>query len=314
MIKAPISVLIPTMNRPESLQKTIESYLHGDVLPSQIVIVDQSNDEDLKIKVQNIATSYNTTTTITYIWLNEPALTKARNMAIKVASEEILIVSDDDVLVNKDTLSNVVNTMRDEKISLIAGLSHKHDKKTKKSSLVSYLVGAKSFCKRKKGHVTLSLLGRYPQIIKGHVETEYAMGYFFVIRKSLLDKWGINWDEKLTGYAYPEDLDFSYAYYKKSKIEGLKCILSEDIVVEHCVSTEYRTPSRKSAFMMVVNRLYLSYKHNMGLKSRLAMRWYNFWLYIKWKMNKQDAKDLKDAIIFARKYRKDIKNGILFYD
>lgn len=34
MIKAPISVLIPTMNRPESLQKTIESYLHGDVVPS----------------------------------------------------------------------------------------------------------------------------------------------------------------------------------------------------------------------------------------------------------------------------------------
>ena len=41
----PISVLIPTMNRPEALKRTIQSFLNGTAIPSQIIVVDQSREK-----------------------------------------------------------------------------------------------------------------------------------------------------------------------------------------------------------------------------------------------------------------------------
>lgn len=56
----PISVIIPTMNRPESLDRTLKSISEASDLPQQIVVVDQSceasvQDSNRKM-LQNILT------------------------------------------------------------------------------------------------------------------------------------------------------------------------------------------------------------------------------------------------------------------
>ena len=43
----PISVLIPTMNRPESLERTLKKYMSAKFVPAQIVVVDQSVKKDV---------------------------------------------------------------------------------------------------------------------------------------------------------------------------------------------------------------------------------------------------------------------------
>lgn len=303
-----IAVLIPTMNRPLSLRRTLEGYLRAEKIPDHVVVVDQSEKETDQIENKKILQTYADKIKTTYVFQEKPSLTKARNTAVSLVEEEILVFSDDDVEVKKDTLLNVVKIMDDSKISMIAGW----DELTPVSkSPIGYLVGTKSFVKRKTGHVTRSMLGRFPDEYEGRHLTEWAMGYFFVVRKSLLDKWKLKWDEKLTSYAYAEDLDFSYSYYKKSKAEDKKCILDDKIVVAHLASKEYRIPSRKHIFMYIINRAYLLYKHDMGNIAEILMEWCNFCFLIRSKISKENYGDYRDAIKCYKRVKQRLKCGEL---
>lgn len=297
------------MNRPETLKKTLDSFFDGYVIPSQVVVVDQSNEVNAK-RTKDVCDKYSDKALMKYVHQKVPSLPKARNNAYKYATEEIIICSDDDVLIYDDTLKNIADIMKRTSVAMIAGID---DNTLSSSTKIGYLFGTKSYKNRKIGHVTLSMLGRYPDNIKGEIETQWAMGYFFVVRKSLLDKWNIRWDENLTSYAYAEDLDFSFSYYKKAIKENLKCVLNEKVHVKHCVSNEYRTPSKKSTYMYVINRYYLSFKHNMGLKSRLSMKWCNIWRLIERIVKKESPIDMWKAMVFVSRYKKDVKQGKLKY-
>lgn len=62
--------------------------------------------------------------------------------------------------------------------------------------------------------------------------------------------------------------------------------------------------------MVVVNREYLSYKHKMGLKSRIMTRWSNFWdLLFRIAKGTGGVKDLIDAQLICDKHKKELANG-----
>jgi len=306
-----IAVLIPTMNRPQSLKRTLAALMAGYTLPRHIVVVDQSKDSATRIENMSIVDKYKTTVKTTYYYQDTPSLTKARNHAMGLADEDILIFSDDDVDVKKDTITNVQRIMSDNQISMIAGL----DELTPPSnSIIGYFMGTKSFRRRNTGHVTGAMLGRFPEHIFGTQKTEWAMGFFFAIRKSLAVKWGLEWDEKLISYAYAEDLDFSYSYFKKSREDGLMCVTNDSVVVQHLASKEYRIPSHKHIMMYIINRAYLLYKHNMSKTDELLMNWCNFCFLIQSKISGQNYQDYKDAIKRLKEVKSALKQGDLISD
>jgi glycosyltransferase involved in cell wall biosynthesis len=304
-----ISVVIPTMNRLESLQETIESYVGGVVIPDQIIIVDQTEDAKLRLKIGEMIKTFTDKVKIEYKYQNSASSTKARNVGLKMCKNDIIIFSDDDITVFKNTLRDIQHIMNNQKISLIAGINTNYQISKSK---IGYLFGKKSFFKRNIGHVTKAMLGRFPeQRIDGQVKTEWAMGFFFVVRKSLIVKWSNYWDEKLVSYAYAEDLDFSYSYFKHSAEEGFFCILDERVIVDHRVSREWRVPNKKSTRMYVINRTYLSYKHRMGVFSRIMIWWCDLGDFIFRLLHKSNAKDLFMAELVCSKHRKEIAAGIL---
>lgn len=306
----PISVLIPTMNRPFALKRTIERYLSAKCVPSQIVVIDQSQQEkDIQTNRQFL--DQINEINIVYYYQEEPSLTMARNMAIKFATEEIIICSDDDIDVYPDTLRNVYEIMHKSSVAMIAGID---DNMPISDSKIGYLLGTKSYINRKRGHVTYSMLGRFPSVIVDTTETMWAMGFFFVIRKSLVEKWQLKWDEHLLGYAYAEDLDFSYSYYKRAKYEEWKCIITKMVRVLHLASQEYRTPSRKSTFMYVLHRYYLNNKHSRGILGNIAISWCNIWIYIQRKIKNQSAEDMLDAMKYYQKNKQNVLNGYFKYE
>ena len=211
----PVSVLIPTMNRSNGLERTLMSYLSADALPLQIVIVDQSDNNSATEQLVNKISANHPHIAIEYFYQDVPSLTMARNNAIRLAKNEIIVFSDDDVDVYHDTLNNVYNIMSSSDVSMIAATN---DEETGTSSPIGFFVGTRSFINRNIGHVTKAMLGRYPDTVKGTIPTQWAMGYFFAVKKSLVDRWQIKWDENLVSYAYAEDLDFSFTYYKNITI------------------------------------------------------------------------------------------------
>ena len=303
-----IGVLIPTMNRPQSLRRTLKSYFIGRRIPDEVIVVDQSQEEDDRREIKEIVEEFASLSKIVYYFQNIPSLTKARNKALSLCQSEILVFSDDDVDVGNDTLTNIEYIMQDSKISMIAG----YDELSKVSdSKMGYFLGTKCYRKRHIGYVSDSMLGRFPDKLTEQVPTEWAMGFFFVVRKSFLNAWNIFWDEKLTGYAYAEDLDFSYTYYKHSVAEGLRCIMSNMVIVKHLASKEYRIPSRQSIFMYVINRAYLLYKHEMGKRAEMIMYWCNFWMKVRSRIIGQNYKDYRDAEKKCKELKARLKNGEL---
>jgi hypothetical protein len=282
--------------------------LSKEHIPNHIVIIDQSAEEE--VRRRNLASIANHTekidTNIEYIYQDKPSSTASRNTGFMRAYNEIVVYSDDDVDACDDTFYNVAELMFDGGVSLIAGID---DNTPPSASSLGYLFGTKSYRQRAIGHVTASMLGRYPDSVKGEVRTRWAMGYFFAVKKSCAERWGILWDERLTGYAYAEDLDYTFSYCKQSEEENLRCILSDKVRVRHLASNEHRTPSQRSTYAYVINREYLSGKHKMGVRSYLAMRWSNFAHMLLRLLKKQNAGDLLRAQIKCNRNKKRIRRG-----
>lgn len=310
-MKLPISVIIPTMNRPGSLDRTLNCMAMATDVPQQIIVVDQSQDENTRKQNEKILNQYSLIESRVYVYQQTSSLTKARNNGYAKATNEIIICSDDDVDVPTDIFTNIMRLMLDKRVAMIAAV----DELTSQSKTnIGYLLGTKSFLNRKIGHVTFSMLGRYPDNITSQTETQWAQGYFFVIRKSCLERWHIRWDENLPSYAYAEDLDFSFAYYKAAKKEKLHCILDPCIHVKHLATLEYRVPSAKSTYMYIINRKYLAHKHHMGAVGIVGRNWCELWRLIQRIVSRHDAKIFLRAYFCKFKYSKEIKHGFLDFD
>lgn len=312
MNRLDISIIIPTLNRTESLIRTIDKLMEFDYIPGQIIIIDQSKNIDEKLKHK--LDEYSKITDIDYLRQSNPSSTTARNTGMSCAKYDTLIFMDDDVDVEYDTLYNVFEIFKNKNISMIAGIDSYQKNNTSK---FGYIFGMKSRKYRFIGQVSESMFGRFPENIEdfsGRCETQWAMGFFFVVRKSLVDKWNIVWDESLTSYAYAEDLDFTFSYYKHAQQENKKCIIDSKIKVQHNCSREWRIASKKSTYMFVFNREYLSYKHFKGAYSRIRINWANIGVLIEKIIKKDNYYDFIKAMYYCNKYRKDIKNGNLHHE
>lgn len=304
-----VSIIIPTLNRVSSLARTLGFISKSSILPDEVIIVDQS-PRDTAEKTKKLCDSQ--TLKIKYIHINEPSLTGARNAGIELCKNDIAIFMDDDVDIGTDTIKNILVLFKDNSISMVAGIDS--GSPMKRLSLPSLIFFRSSFFKRYKGHVAMAGYGVFPQNPQAETPTEWAMGFFFAIRKSLAQKWGLKFDENLKYYAYAEDMDFTYRYFLKSKEENLKCIMSTAATVLHNVSKEYRLPSRQRTFMEICHRRYVMSKHGNSILRKLIMLWSDIGTAILRIKRGEPASDVFKAIAFAIKYRRDIKKGVFHYD
>ena len=302
-----ITVIIPTMNRPISLNRTLQYMVEGTFVPQQIIVVDQSQDEEIRMQNELILNHYSQIKSKVYRYQQEPSLTKARNYGFRFAENEIIVFSDDDVDVHKDTFEIIKNFFeKDSTIALIGGINEGDE--NFQPSLISFVLGMASYKKRTIGHVSRACYGRFPSLAGEKTPTEWAMGFFFAVRKSLVSKWKLRFDEKLLSYAYAEDLDFSYSYYLKATEDHLKCIMSKLVKVKHNVSKEYRIPKRYHTFMCVLHRYYISNKYKMPMYEFYNL-WCNLGILLFKILKNEKSRDMFDAQIFYYRHRKDVLRG-----
>ena len=99
-----ISVVIPTRDRPRLLLETVESILAGDRLPDEIVVADQSTGQRASLPPGGDVE-------IVHLQLDSVGLSRARNAAIAAARHDVLVFTDDDVLVERDWLGRLVDAL-----------------------------------------------------------------------------------------------------------------------------------------------------------------------------------------------------------
>jgi len=108
MRKKSISIIICTYNRCESLKDTLSSLAElksNDQFNWEVIIVDNNSSDQTRSVVEEQQPAFNDR--LRYIYESEQGLSCARNRGIKEAKGEIIVFTDDDVLVDENWLKYI---------------------------------------------------------------------------------------------------------------------------------------------------------------------------------------------------------------
>jgi len=101
---AKITVVIATRNRPTSLARCLDALLTGDVLPTEVIVVDQSDDDETQAVVeQHIGSGQR----IVYLHQQRRGLSASRNAGIAKGSCPLVAITDDDCVPDPGWIASI---------------------------------------------------------------------------------------------------------------------------------------------------------------------------------------------------------------
>lgn len=106
-----ISVCINTKNRANQLIQCLRSILRNDFSDFEIIVVDQSNQENTVQITRFINSIYQ----IKYFFNTKKGVSSSKNLALDKTLGEIISFTDDDCLVDKEWLKNIYKTFQKKK-------------------------------------------------------------------------------------------------------------------------------------------------------------------------------------------------------
>jgi GT2 family glycosyltransferase len=174
-------------------------------------------------------------------------MTKARNLGAGHAKGKYLVFFDDDIIVHKHCISNIVKPFTDPSVGAVAGRVIEPHKKTEKKN--TYV-----------GRITL--FGRFTDGFSSTVrqDVDTVMGCSFSVRKDIYEKIG-GCDEKFTGNAIREESDLSL----RIKEKGYRIVFEPSSLVTHLRAPEggaRKTEGRLSWYYhFFSNETYFFFKH-----------------------------------------------------
>ena len=106
-----ISVIICTFNRCEMLALTLESFTRietGSDFTWELIVVDNNSTDATK----GVVSEFNTRLPIRYVFESKQGLSRARNCGIAQAQGDIIVFTDDDIIVTNDWLNEITNALK----------------------------------------------------------------------------------------------------------------------------------------------------------------------------------------------------------
>src|SRR5215213_1594685 len=101
------SLIICSRNRPQMLSDTVASILRGNSLPTELVIIDQSDTRNTALEHMPAAPGCE----MRYLWTHSVGLGRARNAGIAAARYEVLAFIDDDMWVPADWYEKLISAI-----------------------------------------------------------------------------------------------------------------------------------------------------------------------------------------------------------
>ncbi len=191
------TVAVPTKNRPDDVVRFLDSVACQTILPSKILIIDQSFEEtqvDFAVKYPTLIIEYYHVPQIT-------GLCAAKNFAVEHIEGEYIYFFDDDIILDNNFFEVINNHFKNfPRYYGICG----RQKNSKSSKLKVFFfelfhIGAFRDIRKKcnSGYIKDSL-----------VQTNVLPGGITAYRKQIFEKY--RFDEILVKYCLGEDMDFSY--------------------------------------------------------------------------------------------------------
>lgn len=261
-----ISVIIPTLNRPEDLDRCLASIMTQTMLPSEVIVVDQSDDERTRDLVENYRQkSGQGLPDFVYAHLEQKSSARARNHGIKLAAGDFVGFIDDDIILDPQYFENIIKYFNDPLVGGVAGNVKNPVLMLGFKSRVRKLISRIFLINHFNGRMTASGFG-FP-IFERHLDhvaqVELFSGYSMIFRRELITE--NPFDDWFEGYSFREDVDVSYRISAKAKL-----LQVPDAKFYHNHSSVSRTPLRVLRKMQWRNFKYVFIKHkNKNFYSRI---------------------------------------------
>jgi GT2 family glycosyltransferase len=255
------SVIIPTLNRPDVLKETIESILRQKQTPLEIIIIDQSDNEDTELICKNYSQ-------VVYHHTTLKSGTHSRNIGIDYSKSDILVFLDDDVELLPGYFYNIIlSFMNNKELAGVQGWIVNKKKRSKIDNLLRTIFLFEHDAKKMK--ILPNFLGTtLTNIPLKPTQVEWMPGCNFAVRKKFVEI--ERFDENLIKYALAEDRDLSYRILKYGDI-----YLNPKSKIIHKEVSISRLPSKKKLYMIAVHQLYLIFKHFGNSKISIFAYWWN---------------------------------------
>lgn len=307
-----ISVIIPTYNRAEDLKETLNSFKKDFSKLNEVIIVDQSPNQDTKKLVKKFGNRK-----IKYVFSKIPSLTIARNVGIARASKKSKIICflDDDVTLGKNYFNEVLHVFNDYPDAKAVGAytdsskSNPFDRFLKKIFFLGHLET------ESQARITSAYGNTYPQRLNRIINSQWLPGVNMCYKKEVFDEQ--KFDENLLGYTIAEDIDFTYRLWKKYP---KSLLITPFAKIKHRASTKERLPTKKMVYVNQIDHFYFNLKNlNKNFKQKIIFIWSLTGItllrtlnllslkkinYLKWKYYLQ-------SLFYCVKNTKNIKKGKL---
>ncbi|MEI6732222.1 MAG: glycosyltransferase, partial [archaeon] len=257
----------------DTLLLTLKSLFKQTILPDEILVIDDSTDNKTEELLHGL--KKRSKTNIIYLKKNpkKRGTTFSRNLGIDKSLGEYLFFLDDDITVYKDYIESSLDFFKKHEdangIQWYAYSDHdsRYDLgKIKNLFMHLFYLG---YYSENKSIVLPSMATVVPHPLTRDIKTEYVGAGTSVFRKSCLN--GIRFDEKLTGYALQEDLDFSYRIHKK--FGGL--YLLKERKLHHAYSLTGRMHLKKITYTKFVYLGYIFKKNIKQSPKNLLIFWWS---------------------------------------
>lgn len=308
-----VSIVIPTCNRKTSLLLLLDSILQQTKLPNEVIIADDSDDfsiDELAKKQWHRFVSRG----IQFRYLRnleEKSVSVVRNLGALHAKEDIFLFLDDDVVLDKIYIEEILKTYQAHPNALgVQGLIANMPMSSKMLIILSKIFFGNHIepnnCRiLPSGNTTYP----YPQL-KKVINCQWFTGCNQSYRRSIFKKQVF--DKKLKRLSSREDMDFSYKIFKRSP-DSL--YLNPNAKLRH----DYSLPSSLPDNLLIYNRtitcFYFFYKNiEQTLSNKLIFVWCNIGrILIKIIKNLSTAMRTKKSKLFKIKCLSEIQCSIKSY-
>lgn len=206
----PTSLVICSRNRPQLLCELVQSVLAGSELPSEIVIIDDSDARNDALARLIAALECD----IRYVWSRSRGLSRANNAGIDAARHETLVFTQDDVVVTREWFGAIVRALLNAPPrSVVTGRVLPEDTN-----------GAENFSPS-------TVSAEQPRVYEGRVGEGVLYVQNMAMTRATFQAIG-KFDERIgPGTAYPagEDNDYAYRLFKA----GYRVVYCPEAIVTH---------------------------------------------------------------------------------
>lgn len=249
-----IAIIIATKNRHSDLRRTLESLCRQSYDIAEVVVVDCSDSN----KTKDVVESFNNSFPILSYIHSISGLTIQRNIGISklISAPQIVCFFDDDVELGPLYIDAIVHKFKSDKS--IVGVSGnivnekrrtKYDRIFRNIFFITDNTTGKLLLSGDAGHIFAPIEDKEVDVLSG-----CNMSY----RSNVLFEYNLRFDEKLNGYGYMEDQDFSFRALKY----GTLVQVSNAKLIHHV--TDIARPNQKQLFESYIIHSYYLLKKNIS--------------------------------------------------